>query len=109
MTVTVLALLTVNDAEPRALARYFAITAPLLDAAGARITHRFTVNEAVVGHRPARMAVIVEYPDEAAVRSVFDSPAYRAIGPVRDAAFLDYSVSIVSPAAMPAAIAQSGD
>jgi uncharacterized protein (DUF1330 family) len=107
MTVTVLALLTVNDDEPRALARYFEITAPLLDAAGARITHRFTVNEAVVGHRPARMALLVEYPDAKAMAAVFDSPEYRAIGPVRDAAFLSYSISVVSPDTLPPAAAKA--
>lgn len=96
MTVTVVALVTVNDDEPWALGEYFRVTGPLLERAGAEIVKRFTVNEVVVGHRPAKTVVIVKYPSRAAVESVFGSPEYQAIKPVRDRAFSDYHVSIAS-------------
>ena len=94
MTVTVIALLSVNEDEPAALAEYFRLTGPLLDRAGARITRRFTLAEAVVGQRPAQMAVMVDYPDRAAVDMVFQSPEYAAAIPSRDRAFLRYDISI---------------
>lgn len=96
MAVTVVALVTVNDDEPWALGEYFRVTGPLLERAGAEIVKRFTVNEVVVGHRPAKTVVIVKYPSRAAVESVFGSPEYQAIKPVRDRAFSDYHVSIAS-------------
>ena len=96
MAVTVVALVTVNDNEPWALGEYFRVTGPLLERAGAEIVQRFTVNEVVVGHRPAKTVVIVKYPDRAAVESVFGSAEYQAIKPIRDRAFSDYHVSIAS-------------
>ena len=72
------------------------VTGPLLERAGAEIVKRFSVNEVVVGHRPAKTVVIVKYPSRAAVESVFGSPEYQAIKPVRDRAFSDYHVSIAS-------------
>jgi uncharacterized protein (DUF1330 family) len=94
MTVTVVALLSINDAEPAALGEYFRITTPLLERAKAKIVKRFTLNEAIVGNRPAQMAVIVEYPDRAALDMVFESWEYRSAIPARDRAFLKYEVSI---------------
>lgn len=94
MTVSVIALLSINESEPQALGEYFRITTPVLDRARARIVKRFLLNKAVVGNRPARMAVIVEYPDHAAVDLVFQSSEYRQAIPFRDKAFLNYKVSV---------------
>ncbi len=95
MTATVIALLTVCDDCPSELAAYFKATKPLLEKAGARIIKRFEINEVVVGRRPARTVMIVEYPSRAAVDMVFGSPEYERVKPIRDQAFLDYQVSIV--------------
>jgi uncharacterized protein (DUF1330 family) len=91
----VIALVTVCDECPAELAAYFKATTPLLERVGARIVQRFAINEVVVGRRPARSVVLVEYPDRAAVDAVFESPEYKAIIPIRDLAFLDYHVSIL--------------
>jgi len=106
MPVTVLAFVTINEDQPRALAEYFKVTDPLLRAAGARIVQRFEVAEAIVGPRPAKTVIIVEYPDRAAVDMVFESPAYKAVIPVRDIAFADYQVTVVeAPTPPPTAAA----
>ena len=94
MTVTVIALLTINETNPAALGEYFRITTPLLERAKARIVKRFMLNEAIVGNRPAEMAVIVEYPDRASVDMVFHSLEYQSAIPARERAFLKYQVSI---------------
>jgi len=39
--------------------------------------------------------VMVEYPDRAAVDTVFESPEYKAVIPIRDIAFADYQVTVV--------------
>lgn len=96
MAVKVIALVTINDDAPLALAQYLDVTTPLLEKAGAKIIQRFTLNEAVVGKRPAQSVVIVEYPSKEAVSDVFDSTEYQAIKSVRDRAFSNYQVSIVA-------------
>lgn len=96
MAVTVIALVTINEDEPMALARYLEATGPLLVEANARIVQRFKVDETVVGNRPAKTMIVVEYPDRAAVDHVFNSPEYAGIRPVRDQAFSDYHISIVT-------------
>jgi uncharacterized protein (DUF1330 family) len=95
MSVTILALVTVADDAPFELATYFKVTEPLLARAGAKIIKRFSVNEVVVGHRPAKTLMIVEYPSREAVHDVFGSPEYQAIIPIRDIAFPTYQISIV--------------
>ncbi len=96
MTVTVVAMTSINEEEPMALAEYLAATGPLLEKAGAKIVKRFTINEVVVGHRPAKTVFIVEYPSREAVESVFQSDVYRSIIPSRDLAFNEYQVTIAS-------------
>lgn len=98
MTITVLALLTVNEDAPQALAQYLEATAPLIETAGAKIIRRYRVQEAVAGSCAAQTAVVVEYPDRAAVDLVFESPAYKAIIPVRDKAFLTYNINVMEAA-----------
>ncbi len=95
MPVQVMALLTVNEDAPESLAEYFSTTLPLIDAAGARIVQRFTINEVVVGHRSPRTLVLVEYPSREALDSVFNSAEYEAIKQVRDEAFLSYEIAII--------------
>ena len=95
MTVTVLATVTLAEDQAPALAKYLDVTVPLLERAGAKIIKRFKIIDVLVGHRPAQTVVIVEYPDLAAVDSVFSSPEYLAVIPMRDIAFPDYNVSIV--------------
>ncbi len=95
MTVTVITLLTVCDDCPSELAAFFQATKPLMDRAGARFVKRFAINEVVVGRRPARTVMIMEYPSRAAVDAVFGSAEYQRVIPIRNQAFLDYQVSIV--------------
>ena len=98
MAVKVVALVSVNEDEPMALAHYFRVTTPLLEDVGARIVQRFNVNEVVVGHRPAKSLIVVEYPDKQAVERVFQSAEYRAVTAIRDRAFSEYSISVVADA-----------
>lgn len=102
MSVKVIALVTINEDQPVALAQYLAATGPLLDAAGGKILQRFVVQDVVVGKKPAQSVMIVEYPDRAAVDAVFGSQIYKDIIPIRDTAFSTYDVSV---AAMEQAVA----
>lgn len=96
MSITVVAMTSINEDEPMALAEYLSVTGPLLQRAGAKILKRFTVNEVVVGHRPAKTVFIVEYPNRDAVEAVFGSEEYKSIIPARDLAFTEYNVTVAS-------------
>lgn len=109
MTVTVVAMVSINDDEPLALAEYFRVTGPLLERAGATIKKTFNINEVVVGHRPAKKVFVVEYPDKAAVDMVFQSQEYKNVIPSRDLAFSHYSVSIAADDSLSAPDAAAND
>lgn len=107
MSVTVIALLSISEDQPIALGKYLSVTEPLLEKAGAKIIRRFKMTQAVVGIAPSITAVLVEYPNIDAIRSVFESDEYLAIKSVRDQAFSYYSVSIASefdPVALPSEV-----
>ena len=95
MTVTVIALVTINEDAPEDLAAYLKATDPLLASAGAKIVQRFKINEVVVGKRPAKSVVVVTYPNREAVDQVFGSEAYKNAIPHRERAFTQYQVSVV--------------
>ncbi len=96
MSVKVIALVTINEDEPYALAKYFETTAPLLEEVGAQIVQRFEIGEPVVGEVLAQTVVVVEYPDRNAIDRVFKSEAYQKVRRFRDQAFHDYKVSVVT-------------
>ena len=96
MTVTVIALVTINDNAPEALAAYFRVTGPLLEKVGAKIVQRFKISETVIGLEPTQSVVIVEYPSRDAVDQVFGSDEYQTIKEIRDKAFSYYQISIVA-------------
>ena len=96
MTVKVVALVTINENEAMALAKYLDLTTPLLDRVGAKIVERYQLDKDVVGATRVRTVVVVEYPSRDAVDEVFSSPEYRAAVPYRDLAFSDYSVAITT-------------
>ena len=94
MSVTVLAMVTFAENQGAALSHYLEVTTPFLERANASVTKMFDLNEAVVGHQPAKRIIIVEYPNRAAVDVVFNSDEYRALIPTRDIAFTSYVISI---------------
>ncbi|WP_413718725.1 DUF1330 domain-containing protein [Silicimonas sp. MF1-12-2] len=94
--VKVFALVTFNEDQALALGKYLEITEPLLKREGARIIERFSLEDDVIGHRPAKSVIIVEYPSRQAVDNVFSSPEYEAAIPYRDVAFATYSVHIAA-------------
>lgn len=92
MPVTVVALTSVNETNLEDLTTYMAITAPLLEASGAKIVGQHEINKALVGPSGPNTITIVEYPDSEAVSHVFDSSEYGQLGEVRRRAFTYYQI-----------------
>lgn len=96
MTVKVVALVTINEDEAMALAKYLELTAPVLDRVGAKIVERYQLDTDVVGTNETKTVIVVEYPDKDAVDAVFSSDEYRAAIPYRDLAFSNYTVAVTA-------------
>lgn len=95
MSTYVIACVTINPDQKDAYQAYLETTLPLLEKVGGKIFQCFDVDDVVVGDKPAETIMVVEYPDVDAVHSLFGSPEYQEIIPMRDRAFATYSVSIV--------------
>ena len=79
MTVTILAMTSINPDAEHALDKYLSVVAPLMQSAGAKIISRFELSDSVAGSSEFQYVTLVEYPDEASVRKVFDSREYKSL------------------------------
>jgi len=93
MTVTILAMTSINPDNERALEQYQSVVGPLMQTAGAKIVSRLELSDCVVGSNEFQYATVVEYPDEASMRKVFDSEEYKSLDEVKQLAFSQYQVN----------------
>ena len=91
----VIAMVTVNEDQTRALAKYLELTEPVLERVGAKIVERYKIEKEFVRDKPAETIIVVDYPSRAAIDEVFSSSEYKEAAPFRDAAFSTYSIHIV--------------
>lgn len=79
-------------------ATYGAAAGPLLVQGGGRPVGRFHVREVLRGEGAPKLVAMMEFDSADAIKSVFDSEAYQALLPQRDAAFQDLTIMITDPA-----------
>lgn len=96
MVVRILASLRVDPAQREAAEAYLTAAVPIIAAAGGKVLQEYQIDRTIVGQADSDSLLIVEYPDMAAVDSVFGSDAYQAIVPLRDKGFSAYSLSILT-------------
>jgi uncharacterized protein (DUF1330 family) len=77
-----------------------AVAGPLMAAAGGRFTGRFGHIDDLAGASGPQQVRIMEFPDEEAVRTAFESLEYQAVVPQRDKTF--ENLNIILAAAPPA-------
>lgn len=92
MAIRVLAMTTRNPDSDDALDAYLSVVGPLMERSGAKLISRYEVTEKISGSEPPQFLSIIEYPDEGALRQVFEDPSYVALKPVREEAFSRYDV-----------------
>lgn len=98
MTVTVVALTSVNEGAVDALSTYMGTTSVLLERAEARILSRFEISETIVGATGARTMTVVEYPSRSALSQVFGSAEYGLLKEIREQAFSYYQILVLDGA-----------
>ena len=94
MTIQLVAMTSIRSDAENAVQQYLKVVGPLMKAAGAKIVHRYELQEGVVGDNEIQYVSVIEYPDEASVRLVFDSDEYRSLTEVKRQAFSSYQVNV---------------
>ena len=84
---------TVNDAD--GYRQYEKGFFPVLKASGARFLTYDDNVRVLEGERPEGRTVIIEFPSEAALDGWWDSPEYRELAALRQAATTTHSISVV--------------
>jgi uncharacterized protein (DUF1330 family) len=75
-------------------AAYRQLAAPAVAAGGGRFLARGGVTEVFEGDREPHRTIILEFPDMAAARAWYDSPAYREARNVRDGAAIGSFIAV---------------
>lgn len=96
MAETVLAMTTLNPDEAEAIETYVSISSSLLKKAGAKVISQRETLATLVGEDVPQYVTLIEYPNRSAIEQVFESEAYNLLKPVRDKAFKQYKVCILS-------------
>ena len=95
MTKTILAMTSLKAGGSEALEKYISVVTPLMDAAGARLISRYEVSKNLSGSEPPHYVSVIEYPDEHALKMVFEHPDYISLQQVKDRAFSRYDVCVL--------------
>ncbi len=93
MTIQLVAITSINSNAEIALEKYLSVVGPLMQSASAKIVCRYELGDCVVGDGDVQYVSVIEYPDEASVKSVFESAEYKALEDVKKLAFSEYQVS----------------
>lgn len=94
MAVQVVAITSLNSDAGGALDEYLNVVGPLMQSAGAKIISRFELGDSVVGSNEIQYVSVIEYPDEASLKLVFQSDAYKSLEKVKKQAFSKYQVNL---------------
>ena len=85
---------TPNPNEKEALEAYVSGAMPLLKAAGGELVTRLAVNDDIAGDSKYKTFMVMEFPDEEALKELFQSESYARLIPIRDKAFVDIDIKI---------------
>ena len=93
MTIQLLAMTSIKPDAEQALNKYLSVVGPLMESAGAKIVSRFELLDNVTGNNDIQYVTLLEYPNEASIKMVFESDEYRSLADVKEQAFSMYQVS----------------
>ena len=96
MTVQIIIMATRRPDSDNAYAAYANVAVPIMVAAGGAFTGQYGRIDDLVGNDGPQAVGIMEFADEAAVRSAFASPEYQATVTHRDRAFERFNVILAA-------------
>ena len=77
---------------------YVAVAGPLLFGAGGTVAGQYARTDQLAGTDGPQVMLVMDFPDEASIRGVFDSAEYAAAVPDRDAAFESIDILVAESA-----------
>lgn len=93
MSTTLVVTGTPNPSEMEAVQSYLKGVMPLFTEAGGTLVKRLRVVKVING-RPNGMVLVMDFPNEQAIESLFASDAYQALVEVRDIGFSEMNILI---------------
>ncbi|MEL6225148.1 MAG: DUF1330 domain-containing protein [Cyanobacteria bacterium J06627_8] len=96
MAIRLVALTSLNPGMQDKLDEYMNVVGKLMSAADAEIVERYELQADIVGDGEFQFVTIVDYPDQAAVDSVFKSAEYLALSDVKESAFSCYQIYTIA-------------
>ena len=55
---------------------------------------KYKISETIVGTQTVQLVIVMQFPNDEAIKNVFDSAAYKALLPYREKAFTTLNVFI---------------
>jgi uncharacterized protein (DUF1330 family) len=95
-TATLLVTAVPNPDEMDAVQEYLHGVMPLLTGAGGELVKRLEINSVIHGD-PTGMALVMDFASPDDIASLFDSPEYAALVPVRDRGFTEMNILVTRP------------
>ena len=94
MTIQLVAITSINANADSALEKYMSVVGSLMQSAGATLVCRYELGASIVGGSDIQYVSVIDYPNEAAIKMVFESDEYQSLNEVKTQAFSKYQVSI---------------
>jgi len=91
---TLIVTATPNSNEQESMQAYLKGVMPLLMQAGGQLIKRVKVVSAVAADSPFGMAMVMDFPDQQSVDTMFSSGAYKALIPAREKGFSSMTICI---------------
>ena len=82
-----------NGDEMASVQEYLQGVMPLFVGAGGTLVKRLKVDQVITGAESG-MAMVMDFDSADAITSLFESPEYAALLPVRDRAFIDMNILV---------------
>ena len=96
MAVRLVVLTSLNPDMQAELDEYMKVAGKLMSAVGAEVVERYELQTNIAGDGEFQFVMVIDYPDQASVDSVFKSAEYLALSNVKEAAFSRYQIYITA-------------
>ena len=85
MTIQLVAITSINSNADSTIDEYLSAPGPLMQSAGATVICRYELGDSIADNEEIQYVSVIEYPDEAAIKLVFDSDEYQSLGEKKQA------------------------
>ncbi len=85
---------TLNSKEQVAYEHYVSSTGPIFKKFEGKLLEKYKISKTIVGNQITQFVVVMEFPNDEAIKNVFECEEYKVLLPYREKAFVNLSVFI---------------